>query len=183
MIGDVTLQRGSIFPFIVEQEGKLVALERPILGQFWTILGDAYNELKDHVKSDSCYVEALKLDPNNANALNNYSYYLSVRKKDLEKAKEMSKKSNELEPNNSSYQDTYGWILFQLEDYSNAKIWIEKAISNGGERNGTLLEHLGDVEFKLGNLTKASELWQKAIKAGGTTEFIQRKITEGKYID
>jgi tetratricopeptide (TPR) repeat protein len=165
------------------KEGKMVAIERPILGQFWTSLGDAYNELKDHVKSDSCYVEALKLDPSNANVLNNYSYYLSVRKKDLEKAKEMSKKSNDLEPNNSSYQDTYGWILFQLEDYSNAKTWIEKAISNGGEQNGTLLEHLGDVEYKLGNTSKAIELWQKALKAGGTTEFIEKKIKEGKYID
>lgn len=173
------------YPLAVEtlKEGKMVAIERPILGQFWTSLGDAYNELKDHGKSDSCYIEALKLDPNNANVLNNYSYYLSVRKKDLEKAKEMSKKSNDLEPNNSSYQDTYGWILFQLADYTNAKTWIEKAVSNGGERNGTLLEHLGDVEYKLGNTTKAFELWQKALKAGGTTEFIEKKIKEGKYFD
>jgi tetratricopeptide (TPR) repeat protein len=165
------------------KEGKMVAIEKPILEQFWTSLGDAYNELKAHSKSDSCYIEALKLDPNNANVLNNYSYYLSVRKKDLEKAKEMSKKSNDLEPNNSSYQDTYGWILFQLGDFINAKTWIEKAIANGGERNGTLLEHLGDVESKLGNSTKASELWLKALKAGGTTEFIEMKIKEGKYID
>ena len=41
-------------------------------------MGDAYNEVKEHTKSDSCYQEALKLDPNNANVLNNFSYYLSV---------------------------------------------------------------------------------------------------------
>ena len=165
------------------KEGKIYAMERPVLGQFWTSMGDAYNEVKEHTKSDSCYQEALKLDPNNANVLNNFSYYLSVRKLDLEKAKEMSKKSNDLEPNNSSYQDTYGWILFQLGDYPNAKIWIEKAIANGGEENGTLLEHLGDVEAKLGDLNRASEFWQKALKAGGTTEFIEKKIKEGKFVD
>ncbi|MBX7180889.1 MAG: tetratricopeptide repeat protein [Bacteroidia bacterium] len=165
------------------QSGKSLVFEKPELGQFWTSMGDAYNELAEHSKSDSCYIQALKLDPNNANVLNNFSYYLSLRKMDLEKAKEMSQKSNELEPNNSSYQDTYGWILFQLGDYSNAKIWIEKAIGNGGENNGTLLEHLGDVESKLGNASRAVELWQKAKSTGEHSDWIDKKIKEGKYFD
>lgn len=163
--------------------GKSLVFDKQELGQFWTSMGDAYNELGEHTKSDSCYIQALKLEPNNANVLNNYSYYLSLRKVDLEKAKEMSLKSNELEPNNSSYQDTYGWILFQLGDYSNAKTWIEKAIGNGGDTNGTLLEHLGDIEFKLGNNSKAMELWMRAKNTGEHSDSIDKKIRDGKYYE
>ena len=40
----------------------------------------------------------------------------------------MSYKCNELEPNNGTYQDTYAWNLYCLEDYDNARLWIEKAL-------------------------------------------------------
>ena len=33
---------------------------------------------------------------------------------------------------------------------------------NGGDKNGTILEHYGDVLFKLSDITKAIEYWNKA---------------------
>jgi len=105
----------------------------------------------------------------------NNAYYLSLRKVNLSKAEEMSKKSNELEPNNSSYQDTYGWVLYQIGDYEEAKTWIAKAIDNHGKENGTLLEHYGDIVFKLGDTTTALEYWKRAKGEGGTTNFIDQK--------
>ena len=54
--------------------------------------------------------------------LNNYSYYLSLRKDKLEKAAELSKKSNNIYPKNASFNDTYGWILFQQEKFEEAEI-------------------------------------------------------------
>ncbi len=162
-------------------KGKSLSFDKNMQGQFWSSLGDVYNETKETAKSDSSYIEALKIEPNNANVLNNFSYYLSVRKKDLEKAKEMSKKSNDLEPDNASYQDTYGWILFQMGNYTEAKVWIEKAIANGGQTNGTLIEHLGDVEAQLGNTSKATELWQQAKGLGDTSTQLDKKLKEKKY--
>ena len=73
------------------------------------------------------YDKALRLDPENAYVLNNYSYYLSLRKQNLEKAKQMSAYANKLEPNNDSFLDTYAWIMFQLGDYNAAKEAQEKA--------------------------------------------------------
>lgn len=167
----------------VLNEGKEFVYDDPIVVQFYANIGDAQNQLKNYTASDSAYSKALELDPNNVYVLNNYSYYLSLRNKDLEKAEAMSKKSNEIEPNNSSYQDTYGWILYQMKKYDDAKVWIGKAIDNGGKNNGILLEHYGDVLYKLGETENALKYWMDAKKTGNTTDFIDKKITDKKLYE
>jgi tetratricopeptide (TPR) repeat protein len=165
-------------------EGKEFVYDNPpLLAQFYASLGDAYNQLKKHSSSDSAYDKALEIDPMNVYVLNNYAYYLSLRNTNLEKAEAMSKRSNELEPNNSSYQDTYGWILFQMKKYDDAKIWIGRALDNGGRGNGTLLEHYGDVLYMLNEKAEALQYWMDAKKAGGASDLIDKKITEKKFYE
>lgn len=186
-------------------EGKEFVYDNPpLLSAFYSSLGDAYNQLKKYAASDSAYDKALEINPDNVSVLNNYAYYLSLRNTRLEKAEAMSKRSNELDPNNSSYQDTYGWILYQMKKYEDAKIWIGKALDNGGRPdpnpevikydsqgkpmkpyagNGTLLEHYGDVLFKLGDKDGALKYWMDAKKAGGTTDLIDKKIADRKLYE
>jgi Tfp pilus assembly protein PilF len=151
--------------------------------QFLANMGDAYHSLKKHTESDSSYDKALRLDPENAYVLNNYSYYLSLRKTNLEKAKQMSAYANKLEPDNSSFLDTYAWILFELKDYKGAKEWQEKAMKSGGAQSGTILEHYGDILSQLGDKTQALDYWKKAKELGVDSSTIERKIAEGKYVE
>lgn len=162
---------------------KMVVDNKNLEVQFYASLGDTYQELKDFPKSEENYDKALELDPQNATVLNNYAYYLSLRGEKLEKAESMSGQSNALEPNQASYQDTYGWIMYKMGKYSDAKIWIEKAIANTPGKSGTLLEHYGDVLFKLGDTIKALEYWQQAKDAGDGSEFLDKKIQEKKLFD
>ncbi len=163
---------------------KMVVDNKNLEGQFYTNLGDAYNELKDYVKSDENYEKALSLNPNDANVLNNYAYYLSIREVNLDKAEQMSRQSNELEPTQASYQDTYGWIMYKMNKLDDAKIWIEKSISNGAVNSAAVLEHYGDILFKLGDTARAFENWQKAKEAGeGASEFLDKKILEKKLFE
>ncbi|HET8964339.1 MAG TPA: tetratricopeptide repeat protein, partial [Chitinophagales bacterium] len=164
-------------------EGKNFAFDKLLLAQFYANIGDAQNQLKNYSASDSSYTMALQIDPNNTYVLNNYAYYLSLRNADLEKAEKMSKKTNDLEPNNSSYEDTYGWILYQMQKYDDAKIWIGKALENGGRNNGTLLEHYGDILYQLGDIENAVKYWQDARKSGGASELIEKKIAEKKIYE
>ena len=168
---------------VVLTEGKNFAFDKLLLAQFYANIGDAQNQLKNFVASDSSYMKALEIDPDNVYVLNNYAYYLSLRNVDLEKAEKMSKKTNDLEPNNNSYQDTYGWILYQMKKYDDAKIWIGKAINNGGRNNGTLLEHYGDILYQLGDKEGALKHWQDAKKAGGASDLIDKKIAEKKLYE
>ena len=95
----------------------------------------------------------------------------------------MSKKCNALLPDNSSYQDTYGWILYQMKKYDDAKVWIGKAINNGGKTNGTLLEHYGDILFQLGETDEAIKYWKDAKAHGGNSVLLDKKIADKKLYE
>ena len=162
---------------------KLVVDNDYQLKEFYVRLADNYNTLKNYSESDKYYEKALKLDPKDPLVLNNYSYYLSLRKENLERAAEMSKLSNDLRPDQPSYLDTYGWILFVQGKYEDARIWIQKAIDNGGGESGTILEHMGDIMFKLGNVESALDYWKKAKDAGDASDLIDKKITDKKLYE
>jgi tetratricopeptide (TPR) repeat protein len=162
---------------------KMSADNDKLDAQFYADLGEAYHDQNKNEESDSAFEKALKLDADNANVLNNYSYFLSVRKLNLERAKEMSAYSNKLEPDNSNYLDTYAWILFQLEDYKGAKEWQEKAIKSKDGQSSTIQEHYGDILFKLGDKDGAIENWKKAKELGSDSGTIDKKIAQEKYIE
>ncbi|TAE01757.1 MAG: hypothetical protein EAZ97_03070, partial [Bacteroidetes bacterium] len=125
---------------------------------------------------------ALEIRPNDSHILNNYSYYLSVRKEKLPLAKEMSKKLVQNEPENATYLDTYGWVLYVLGEYKEAQIYLGKAANDSNE--GTILEHYGDVLYKMGEEEKAIITWTKAKKAGGDlTNMIDKKIADRKLYE
>lgn len=162
---------------------KMSADNDKMRAQFFANMGDAYHSLNRHAESDSAYDRSLKLDPENSYVLNNYSYYLSLRKENLEKAKQMSAYANKLEPDNNSFLDTYAWILFEMKDYTGAKEWQEKALKAGGDKSGTILEHYGDILFKLGNTEEALKYWKQAKELGTDSSTIDKKIAEGKYVE
>ncbi len=168
---------------VLESGAKIVVDNDAILAQFHRLLGDHYHELEKHTDSDRNYDKALELEPTDAYTLNNYSYYLSLRKVRLEKAARMSLRSNELMPGQASFEDTYGWIKYQQGEYTEAKIWLERAMEHGGDNNGTILEHYGDVLFKLDDVTGAVNYWQKARTAGDGSDLLDKKIAERKLYE
>ncbi|WP_426493316.1 tetratricopeptide repeat protein [Hymenobacter sp. 102] len=162
--------------------GRKLATDNPeLLAQFDTQLGDVYHELKDYPKSDAAYEAALTFDANNAQALNNYSYYLSLRGEKLEKAREMAGKLVKQNPDNDTYLDTYGWVLYRLKDYAGARQQLEKALKT--TTDATVVEHYGDILFQLGEADKALQEWQRAKKLGGASLLIDRKIKDKRLYE
>lgn len=155
---------------VVENEG--------LESEFHQLLGDAFNQIKDYKKSDAAYEKALELKPDNALVLNNYAYYLSLRKENLERAEEMARMANEISPNSASYQDTYAWVLFQMGKYEEAKKWILKALEND-EASAEVLEHAGDIFFKNNEKEEALGFWKLAFEKNQESEDLKRKVTSG----
>ncbi len=162
---------------------KLVVDNNTLLVDFYSRLGDTHHELGNHEESDRYYEKALALDPKNPYVLNNYSYYLSLRKEKLEKAENMSRLSNELMPGQSSFLDTYAWVMYQMKRYSEALVWIEKAIEAGGHTNGTILEHYGDILYHLNRHEEALQQWIKASEVGGGSPWLEKKIADKKLYE
>jgi tetratricopeptide (TPR) repeat protein len=168
----------------VSNEGKdYVAGDKKLLAQFYSIMGDCYNASKEFSLSDEKFEKTLNLDPENANVMNNWAYYLSLRNDKLDKAEKMGLKANELVKDNASYEDTYAWVLYKKGKYDEAKRWQERALEHAGDKNGTLLEHYGDILFQLGQADRGFEYWQKAKSAGKYSEFLDKKLLDKKMYE
>ncbi|MCX6352712.1 MAG: tetratricopeptide repeat protein [Bacteroidetes bacterium] len=146
-------------------------------------LAEAYYRQEDLTNAFATFDKVLAYDSvTNLLALNNYAYYLSVKKMNLAKAERMSKKTIEVEPNNASYLDTYGWILFINGKYKEAADYIKKALDLD-KTSYEVFEHYGDVLFKLGNTDEAVANWKKAKELGSDSKTIDKKISEKRIIE
>jgi tetratricopeptide (TPR) repeat protein len=146
-------------------------------------LGDAYNAIKEYEKSDEAYEAALDFDPESDHVLNNYSYFLSIRKEKLDLALEMSSKVVKRNPDNATYLDTHAWVLYNMGRFEEAKKYIEEAIKQDENVSGTIIEHYGDILFKLGDVNMAVEQWEKAKKMNVDSDLIDKKIADRKLYE
>jgi len=158
------------------------------LSNFYGQIGDLYHQMSKKEEAYQAYDKALEYNEDNVFVLNNYAYFLSLDKEQLDKAERMSAKCLKLQPKYATYIDTYAWVFFQKENYSLAKFYIESAISNGGEESPDILEHYGDILYKTGDTDKAVEQWEKALKAKKEageedTTLLEKKIENKMYYE
>ncbi|NLR92395.1 tetratricopeptide repeat protein [Flammeovirga agarivorans] len=167
---------------VIFTQGLQLVVDPSMKIDFNSQLGDTYYQMDDYAKAFTKYDEVLKVDPLNIYVLNNYAYYLSLRKENLEKAEEMSYQTIVAEPENDTYLDTYGWVLFVKGDYKKAEEYLKKAADIS--QASTVIEHYGDVLIKLGKTEEALEQWEKAKKLGGeVSDQLDQKINQKKYIE
>ena len=157
--------------------------KKEIVSDFYSILGDMYHTQKQMKEAYAAYDSALVYNPSNIGALNNYAYYLSVERRDLDKAEEMSYKTVKAEPNNATYLDTYAWILFEKGNYAEARIYIDNAMkSEGGDKSDVIVEHCGDIYYMTGDVDGERTFWKKALEMGSESKTLKQKIEKKKYI-
>ena len=156
--------------------------KKEVVSDFYAIIGDAYHTKNLHAEAYAAYDSALVYNPSNIGALNNYAYYLSVERRDLDKAEEMSYKTVKAEPDNATYLDTYAWILFEKGNYAEARLYIDDAMKSDGGKSDVIVEHCGDIYYMTGDVDKALEYWNQALKIGSKSRTLQEKIRKKKYI-
>lgn len=117
---------------------------RKICSDIYLMLGDIYHKIGDKANAYNAYDSCLVYDPNRVLCLNNYAYFLSLDKHDLEKAENMSLKAITAEPDNGTYLDTYAWILYQEGRYEEAKKYIDMAMESLEKRHRELLDEAAD---------------------------------------
>lgn len=165
----------------LEYGRRIAGSNQDLQVQFNLQLGDAYHALEQFDVSDQAYETVLALDPDNPHALNNYSYYLSLRGQNLAKAKVMAGNLVAQFPDNATYLDTYAWVLYKLKDYQEAKRLLEKAVALSSD--ATIIEHYGDVLYQLGSKELALKQWVRANQVGGASDVISKKIKDKKLYE
>ena len=161
-----------------------------IVSDFYEVMGEILHR-KDRVEEAfAAYDSCLQWKPDNIPCLNNYAYYLSLRNEQLDRAELMSHKTIKAEPKNSTYLDTYAWILFMQQRYTESRIYIDQALQNldtmvvNGDTisNAAIYEHAGDIYWHCDNPDKALVFWQDALKSDAENKVLIRKIKLKKYL-
>lgn len=167
-----------------------------MMGTLYTLLGDLYHSQNREKEAFAAYDSCLVYSPDDVSCLNNYAYYLSLKGEQLDRAEQMSYRAIRLEPDNKTYLDTYAWVLFMQEDYTTARIYMDKVVNpklsdselmDDAEVNPVLLEHAGDIYAQCSQTATALRLWQlaldKTLKNGEQpSKVLKKKLKSNKYL-
>jgi tetratricopeptide (TPR) repeat protein len=155
-----------------------------IVSDFYAVMGDILHQKGQPQAAYAAYDSCLVWKDDNIGCLNNYAYYLSEEGEQLDKAEQMSYKTIKAEPKNATYLDTYAWILFMQQRYSEAKVYIEQALQNKDDSldNAVIFEHAGDIYACCNDSDKALEYWEQALKGAPEKQILIRKIKLKKYV-
>ena len=152
--------------------------DNALISKYLGYIGDAYHTQNKDMKAFIAYADALHYDNDNVLVLNNYAYFLSLTGRGLDKALTMANRAVSLESGNYTYIDTYAWVLHQLGRDAEAKQYMQRALSLGGQRDPDILAHYGDILWALGEKFMAETYWKKAIDRGYDKDAMEQHIAE-----
>lgn len=138
-------------------------------------LADVQTDLDRWDDAKRSYDRALRLDPANHNAMNNFAYNLSLQGEELDRALDLAEEAISYQPENAAYLDTIGWIYFKRGEYEEAREFIQRSVDTG-ESGPEVYEHLGDVHEALGNIDEAIRWWNKALENDSNREYLKDRI-------
>lgn len=148
---------------------------------------ELYNNKGDVEKTLRAARNSVALNPYDAEALNNYAYFISESTDDpakLEDAHKMIQSAIRQAWDLNKF-DTLAWILFKQKRYDTAEKLMEKVIENldGSESSREdFMEHMADIYSMNGKKEKAVEIWKEVYEKDPSRANVAAKIEAGKYI-
>jgi tetratricopeptide (TPR) repeat protein len=158
---------------------ELVKIVRPKLSVIYVNMGN-------FTKGEAELELLLQRNPDEAGPNNDLGYLYAEQGKNLEKAESMIRKALQEEPENYAYLDSMGWVLFKQGKVKEALEQMSKAAERmkaetgrlGNSPDPTILEHLGDVYFRLQEVDKAEDSWRQALQAAERTLPPDKRLPE-----
>jgi len=159
-----------------EAEGiyKLISDIAPLDAQAHFFLASVYYELKNNPGTEKELKTALRLKPDDHEALNFLGYFYLEQDKNIDQAGALIKKALKFEPENGAYLDSLGWFYYKKGRFKEALDKLEKAASLISDP--AIYDHLGDCFLKLGNRESAKINWNKSLKLDSEQEKIKDKL-------
>lgn len=157
---------------------KLIALKQDN-DQYLMITGEYYYLAGRIDDAEKVLRKAIELNPENAEAYNSLGYFFAEAGVKLDEAEKLIRKALDLRPGAAHIMDSLGWVYYQQGDYPKAIDSLQKALKLMGEEpDPVALEHLGDAQAKNGELKKARENWQRALKLDPKSKTLPGKLAK-----
>lgn len=143
---------------------------------FYFQMAVVYEAAKKYEKASEALLQSLNIKSNFAEAMNFLGYMWADKNMRLPEARVWINKALKLEPNNPAYQDSMAWVLYRQGNYEEALTWINKSKEGFQDPDPVILEHLGDIQWKLGQQQAAVETWKAALKLDPENETLLQKV-------
>src|SRR5437763_5103772 len=109
--------------------------------------------------------EVSRVDPSRAAACNDLGFCWPEEGINLDEAEILVRRAVESEPQNASFLDSMGWVLYKLGRFHEAKGFLDRAVGGvlpASEVDPVVLDHRGDVQYRLGDHLAAGTDWTRA---------------------
>jgi tetratricopeptide (TPR) repeat protein len=107
--------------------------------------------------------------PDNTGLMNNFGYSLvdnPASAAELDEGFRLLKQAIRMTPDEANLLDSIGWAYYQYGDFREANRFIQMAIDAYAPfGNWELSDHMGDVQWRLGDQEAARRYWQEALSA------------------
>jgi len=133
------------------------------------LLASIYHQMGD-IRSEIVLLEkAVARFPDNAELLNWLGYTLVDNDIRLYTGLKLLKKAVAIDSDNLYIWDSLAWAYYKIGDYQRALEAMSLVIENDMQ-DTSVRYHLGNIYWKLGNINKAKENWELAIKIDNNLE-------------
>jgi Flp pilus assembly protein TadD len=145
--------------------------------------GICHEVLDDFVGSEADFRQALVLNPEQPQVLNNLGYSLVEQRRNLDEALGMIERAVAARPDSGYIVDSLGWVLYRLGRFDEAVAPMESAVALL-PTDPIINDHLGDVYWMVDRKREAQFQWQRALSFDpeeADAIRIRRKLEIGLY--
>ena len=143
--------------------------------------GGSYERIGNYEMADLDLLHVLKINPDDAYALNYLAYSWLERDYKINEAMDMLKTAYDLESNDPYIIDSIGWAYFLIEDYTQAENYLKRAVELMPD-DPTVNDHYGDILWKLNRKIQARYFWSNVLSFDDTEDDM-RKIINAKLVE
>lgn len=101
--------------------------------------------------------------PRNVDTMNTLGYALIQRDQGLDEGFKILRRAVDIDPDYYPVIDSLGWAYYQFGDFENALKFVGQANELSQASNAEVLDHLGDIYWRVNRQKDARESWKKAL--------------------
>ena len=131
--------------------------------------------MKNYDKADKDLLKSIKLNPDDAYALNYLAYSWLERDHKINRAFQMLEKAHSLKQNDPYIIDSIGWAYYLIEDYLEAAKYLQKAVELMPD-DPIVNDHYGDILWKLDRKIQATYFWKSVLELKDTDQEMKDQI-------
>tara|TARA_Y100001970_G_scaffold294142_1_gene447458 strand:+ start:1360 stop:3045 length:1686 start_codon:yes stop_codon:yes gene_type:complete len=137
--------------------------------------GTAYERTGNWALAEKDLILSLQISPNEPYVMNYLAYSWIENGENIEEALRMLRKANDLKKNDGYITDSLGWGLYKLNNFKDAKLYLEKAIVLM-PTDPIVNDHFADCLWKNNQKIQARYYWNYVLSLKTTDEKLKKTI-------